>query len=261
MGKPNVSKFFRDAWSVVSEHSPQILTGIGIAGMLTTTALAVKATPKALRAIEEKQREEGVDKLPLKDVAKATWKCYIPAGVTCAASVVCLIGAQSVNGRRNTALAAAYKLSETALTEYKEKVVEMVGEKKEQAVRESIAKDRVEKQVPGNTEIYITEKGDTLFLEPISGRVFKSDVESIRKAINTINYNLTHDILGYVSLNEFYDEIGLAHTSLGDDLGWNLGSGDGLLDVDLFPEKVEDKPCFCIYYNKNPYYDYQKYYR
>ena len=261
MGKPNVSKFFRDAWSVVSDHGPQILTGIGIAGMITTTVLAVKATPKALRAIEEKQREEGVDKLPLKDVAKATWKCYIPAGITGATSIACLIGAQSVNSRRNAALAAAYKIFETALTEYKEKVVEMIGEKKEQAVRESIAKDKVEKHVPGNTEIYITEKGDTLFLEPISGRVFKSDVESVRQAINTINYNMISDIFGYASLNDFYDEIGLARTSLGDELGWNIGNGDGQLKIDLFPEKADDKPCFCLYYDRNPHYDYQKYSR
>ena len=27
------------------KHSPEILTGIGIAGMITTTVLAVKATP------------------------------------------------------------------------------------------------------------------------------------------------------------------------------------------------------------------------
>ena len=261
MGKPNVSKFFKDAWTSVSAHSPQILTGLGIAGMLTTTVLAVKATPKALRLIEEKKREEGVDKLTAVETVKTTWKCYVPAVLTGSASAACMIGAQSVNMRRNAALAAAYKISETALTEYREQVIETIGEKKEQAVREKVAKEKVKKHMSENTEIYITEKGDTLFLDPISGRLFKSDVETIRKAINKINYDLTHDIMGYVSLNDFYDEIGLARTSLGDDLGWNIGGGDGLLEIDLFPEKAEDKPCFCLYYNKNPYYDFQSYYR
>ena len=267
MGKGNVSKFFKDAWGSVSAHSPQILTGIGIAGMVTMTVLAVRATPKALRLIEEKKKEEHVDKLPPVDVVKATWKCYIPAVATGVASTACLIGAQAENSRRNAALAAAYKLSETALTEYREKVIETIGEKKEESIREKVAKDKVQNHMANATEIYITERGDTLFLDPISGRLFKSDVETIRRAINKINYDLTHDILGYVSLNDFYDEIGLARTSLGDDLGWNIGGGDGLLEIDLFPEKTEDpntgkaQPCFCLYYNKNPYYEYQYYNR
>ena len=50
MNKPNVADLFKSVKMVVSKHSPEILTGIGIAGMITTTILAVKATPKALFA-------------------------------------------------------------------------------------------------------------------------------------------------------------------------------------------------------------------
>ncbi len=39
----------------MKKHSPEILTGIGIAGMITTTVMAVKATPKALILLEEKK--------------------------------------------------------------------------------------------------------------------------------------------------------------------------------------------------------------
>lgn len=39
----------------MKKHSPEILTGIGIAGMITTTVMAVRATPKALILIEEKK--------------------------------------------------------------------------------------------------------------------------------------------------------------------------------------------------------------
>ena len=46
--KLNVSKLCKDAKVMVSKRSPEILTGLGIAGMITTTVLAVKATPKAL---------------------------------------------------------------------------------------------------------------------------------------------------------------------------------------------------------------------
>lgn len=261
MNKTGVSKFFKDAWLSVSAHSPQILTGLGIAGMVTTTVLAVRATPKALRLIEEKKHEERTDKLTPVDTIKATWKCYVPAAVTGVASTACLIGAQSVNARRNAAIAAAYKISETAFADYREKVIETIGEKKEEAVREKVAKKRVEEHMARNTEVFITEKGDTLFLDPLSHRLFKSDIELIRQAINNLNYELTTNFVGYVSLNEFYDEIGLARTSIGDDIGWNLDNGNGLIKIDTFPVKEDDKPCLCLDYIQPPTHNFRDYYR
>ena len=165
MNKPNISKFFKKVKFNVSKHSPEILTGVGIAGMITTTVLAVKATPKAIELIEEeKQNREEMTESPMKtmEYVKVAWKPYIPAAVTCIVSTACLIGASSVNSKRNAALAAAYNLSKTALTEYKEKVVETIGEKKEQIVKEKVAKEKIEKNPVGKNEIIITGKGDIL---------------------------------------------------------------------------------------------------
>ena len=47
--KTNVSKIMKDIKITMSKRSPEILTGLGIAGMITTTVLAVKATPKAIK--------------------------------------------------------------------------------------------------------------------------------------------------------------------------------------------------------------------
>ena len=115
--------------------------------MITNTVVALKATPKALELINEKKQEYDVDKLKALDVVKTTWKCYVPATVTGSLSIACLIGASSVNFRRNAALATAYRLSETALSEYREKVVETIGEKKEQNIRESVAKEQIKKNL------------------------------------------------------------------------------------------------------------------
>ena len=262
MNKSNAATLFKRMQTSIAKHSPEILTGLGVAGMITTTVLAVRATPKALRLIEEKKRDEGLDKLTPVQTVKATWKCYIPAAVSGTTSVFCILGASSVHAKRNAALATAYKLSETALTEYREKVIETIGEKKEQTVREKVAQDRVIKNAGSTTEVYLTDKGDTLFLDPVSNRQFKSDIEIIRKAVNKLNYNMTHDILGYVSLNQFYDEIGLAHSSIGDDIGWNLENGKGLLEVEFFPQITDEgKPCICLDYSVAPKYGFDTYYR
>lgn len=57
MDKKTIAATIRNMQTAVKKHSPEILTGIGIAGMITTTVLAVRATPKALILIEEKKDE------------------------------------------------------------------------------------------------------------------------------------------------------------------------------------------------------------
>ncbi len=260
MAKLNFTKLTKDAKRFVSKKSPEILTGIGIAGMITTTVLAVKATPKALELLakaEDGKLDDGhSDPLTVVEKIKVAWKPYIPAVVTGTLSVACLIGASSVNARRNTALATAYKLSETALTEYKQKVIETVGEKKEKIVREAIDKDRIEKNPVSKNEVIVTKKGETLCYEAISGRYFKSDMDSIEKAVNEINRRLLNDM--YISLNELYDEIGLDHISIGEDLGWNMDAG--LIDIEWSSQIADDgTPCIVMNYGHAPKYGYYKF--
>lgn len=54
MNLSNIAKSLRIA---MKKHSPEILTGIGIAGMVTTTVLAVRATPKAIKILEDERYE------------------------------------------------------------------------------------------------------------------------------------------------------------------------------------------------------------
>ena len=260
MAKLNFSKMVKDTKRFISAKSPEILTGIGIAGMITTTVLAVKATPKALDLIakaEDAKFDNGhEDPLTTIEKVKVAWKPYIPAAVTGTLSVVCLIGASSVNARRNAALATAYKLSETALTEYKQKVIETVGEKKEKIVREAIDKDKIEKNPVSKSEVIVTKKGETLCYEAISGRYFKSDIDTIEKAVNEINRRLLNDM--YISLNELYDEIGLENISLGEDLGWKVE--DGLIEIEWSSQIADDgSPCIVMNYLRAPKYGYYRF--
>lgn len=254
MGKPILSQFAKDVSLAMKKHSPEILTGIGIAGMVTTTVLAVKATPKAIRLMEEKKEELEVDWLTAVETVKTTWKCYIPAVITGATSVACLIGASSVSLKRNAALATAYKISETALTEYKEKVIETIGEKKERTVREKVAEERIKNDPITNKEIIITKQGETSCYDSISGRYFKSDMEHIKKAEIKLNAQILTGMGGYVSLNDFYDELGLPHIDIGEDLGWNL---DNRIELDLSSHIAADgTPCIVVGHTVAPKYGY-----
>lgn len=254
MNKLNWSKMANDIRSGLQKHSPEILTGIGIAGMITTTVLAVRATPKALLLIEEKKTEEDVDKLKPVEVVRMTWTCYIPATVTGALSIACLVGASSVSLKRNTALATAYSLSESALKTYQEKVIETIGEKKEKEIRDEIAKGQLKKDPLVNKEVIVTGKGETLCYDTISGRYFKCDIEKIRRVEAMLNKELYSSM--YVSLNDFYYEIGLRSTELGDELGWNTDMGP--INFDFSSQLAEDDtPCLVINYHIAPRYDYR----
>lgn len=244
----DIKKMRSTVVNAVSEKSPEILIGFGLAGMLTSTVLAVKATPKALDILEQEDRE-----LSKIDKVKLTWKCYAPAAVGYCASAACIIGAQSVNAKRNAVLAGAYKLSETALLEYRDKVVDILGEEKEKEIRDSIAKDRVERD--SISEVIVTGKGDTLCYDMISGRYFKSDIDKINKAINEINYRLTHENI--ISLNELYLELGMKPTDMGYEQGWNID--DGLVNVKFSSIISEDdQPCIVMHLYNPPKFGFDR---
>ena len=118
MDKKGVTSMVKGIQRALRKHSPEILTGIGIAGMIAATVTAVRATPKALQLIDNKEISDG-KRLNTQEIIQTTWKCYVPAAITGVLSVACLIGASSVNAKRNAALATAYTISETALKEYR----------------------------------------------------------------------------------------------------------------------------------------------
>lgn len=253
MNKSKFNGIMRSARATMVRRSPEILTGIGVAGMITTTVLAIKATPKAMQLIEEEKAAKNTDKLTVTETVKTTWKCYIPMAVTGTLSVACIVGATSTNAKRNAALAAAYKLSETALAEYKEKVVETIGEKKEKEVRSKVAKSKVENNPPKSNEVILTGKGRTLCFETLSGRYFYSDIDTIKQVENKLNHKLLRN--DTLSLSEFYYEIGLDATSISDDLGWRIDNGliNLYFDSQLTPN---GEPCVVIDYETVPKYGY-----
>ena len=257
MSKEGLKRTIKSAGRVLTKYSPGILTGIGITGMIGATFMAVKATPKALYLIEAKKEESEVEELTPVETIKTCWKCYIPATLTTVVSAVCLIGASTVSAKRNAALATAYSISEAALREYQEKVVEVVGEKKEKAVRDAVAKNQIERDPVTKSEVVIIDSNsNTLCYEPLSGRYFKSTIDKIKKAEIKLDRQMIQEM--YVSLNDFYWEIGLDGTDLGDQMGWNLSKG--YMDLSFSSQLADDgTPCAVIVYGIPPVYDYQHY--
>ena len=250
MRKFNLPSMLQTTRDSMIKHSPEILTGIGIAGMIMTVIVAVKATPKALDSISKEEYEQKRDLTPMETV-KVAWKPYIPAVITGALSSACLIGANSVNLKRNAALAAAYTLSDTAFREYREKVVETIGEKKEQVVKDKVAEKQILEH-PVSNEVTVVGKGPSLCLEPLSMRYFNTDISTIKKAQNDINAQILEGVCGNATVNDFYDALNISHTDVGDSLGWDL---DNRVNIHISAQVTESgEPCLVIGHDNPPKY-------
>lgn len=262
---------------IITKNSPTILTGVAVAGLVTTTVLGVRATPKALALIDDyvwnKYEDEvenpeemsfaewlGVDTdgyswrdranyLSRIETVKLTWKTYIPTFAVGAITIACIISANHISLRRNAALASLYGLTEAAFKEYQTKVVETIGKNKELKIRDEVSADRIKKNPLGENEVIFTGKGEVMCYDSLSGRYFKSDIEQIRRTINGLNRDLLSDM--FLTVNEFYYAIGLSGIKLGDQMGWDIDKG--LLEVDFSAQLSEDgEPCLVLNYSIEP---------
>ena len=241
-----LGEIFKRAGRLASDNSPVILTAIGVAGTLTTAYLTGRATFKAADILAE--NESMAYPLEPKQKVALTWRMYIPAAASAILTVSAIMCANRVGSRRAAALAAAYSLSERAYEEYRSKIIERLGEKKEQAFRDEIAQERVNRDPVGNREVIFAGESSQLCYEAYTGRYFLCDMETLRKAQNDINHQVLHD--SYASLSDLYALIGLPDTANSDEVGWN---SDRLLEL-KFSAVLSDtsRPCISVEFTVAP---------
>src|SRR5215475_10887966 len=127
-------ELFKKASTLVTDNATNILTGLGITGVVTTAYFTGKASFKAaevIREIEEAEVEGNPKVETTFDKVKLVWPFYIPAASVGVTTVTSIFLANRVASKKMTALAVASGISERALQEYKAKVIQKFGENKE----------------------------------------------------------------------------------------------------------------------------------
>lgn len=252
----DISKLIESTKKKLSDNAPEIMIGFGLAGMLTSTIMAVKATPKAMAIIEEEEDYLNRELTKI-EKAKLVWKPYVPAALGYCASTALIIGANNVNSKRSAMFAGAYKLSEQTLATYRDKVIETIGEEKEREISDKVARNKVKeaRQTSYHANEVIYGTGQCLCYDPISGRYFNSDMDKIRKVENDLNYRLMKE--NTISLNEFYTELGMECTDMGFKYGWNID--EGLIEVRFTSTITDDnKLCLVVTFARSPRLDFDK---
>jgi hypothetical protein len=178
----------------------------------------------------------------MKESAKRVWKLYIPAAAAGATTIVCIVGLRRVDGAKLIAAQTALGVSQRAFDGYREQVLEVLGEKKDQI----FAAQAVEKQVKDTPQpAILVGSGTFLCYETFTGRYFKCDKSTLDRAVNDINAKmLRHD---YATLDDFYYEIGLEYTTSSGQSGWK---SDTLLELTYSSVLTrEHEPCLAFDYN------------
>lgn len=260
----DLSALFQRAGKVAAKNSPAILSAIGVTGTLATAYLAAKGAFQAAPILEEKENERADEnrakdyeanpdlkhdpnyqpdsELTTQEKVEATWKCFVPAAVSIGVTITAIIFAAQVNERRNAALMSAYSVVEKSYGEYRAKTISKVGKTKEQAIRDELAQDRVSENPPRQSEVIIIAEGKNLCRDSFTGRYFNTDMQTLRKVENDINFEIRNQ--GYASLSDVWDRLGLVHTSGSDDLGWN---GDRQFEMKISTTlSDQNQPCFSI---------------
>lgn len=243
-----IKSFVRTFGKTIDVNSPTILTALGVAGVFSTIALTIKGTYYAVGVIDDEEfflkRE-----LTNREIIRIVWKLYIPTAASTVLTVAAIIGSNHISTKRVAALTSLYTLTDKALREYQDKVVELLGEKKEAKIRDSLLQDKLDSNPP--KEIILTGNGQHLMYDALSGRYFRSDIEKVRKAQNDFNEILFNDM--FLPLNDFYELIGLEEIEMGRAAGWDVQNGK--LDI-RFTSKIspDGEPCIVIEYKIEPKY-------
>lgn len=235
MKKIPFGKMVKVSKAFLVKHSADILTGFTACGVVITALETRKATIKA----EEYLRVNGYDKANPDTQKVLKWesrKNYILPVVTGAATIGAAVGANYINHKQIAGLAAACTVAETALSEHRDKIEELMGEKALQKIDDDVNIDKAVDILDNDDEVYDTGRGKVLCCEGyLSGRKFWADPDWIKRAVNDFNERVNQDT--YCSYAEFLDILWQDCRSIviprsAENLGYNVHQ-NGLMRIEI----------------------------
>lgn len=226
----------------VKRNAPTILTIFGGAGVVVTSVLAVKATPKAMALIKREKEVKG-EELTKMEIVKTAGPAYIPAVISGVGTLACIFGANVLNKHQQAALMSAYTLVDNSFKEYKSKLKELYGEETHNKIVDAIAVEKAQdmrvwtENMCVQCDLAIEEHGSEprLFYDMHSGRYFESTIEQVMAAEYHLNRN--YILRGYAYLNDLYEFLGIEQTDYGSVMGW-APLDDGMYWIDFNHRKA-----------------------
>lgn len=256
------------------KYSPEILTTVGVVGVIAAGVMASRATLKLSPIIEQKQStlelirsedisEEYTEDTKNKDIAKVyiqtglrVVKLYGPAVSLAALSVISIVSAHGIMRKRNIALAAAYKTVESAFSEYRKRVAEELDDDREMLISRNVYEEIVKDEDTGDeVAVQLAHLGHSpyaKFFDELSSN-WRKNADYNLMFVRTMEQNF-NDLLhsrGHVFLNEVYDAFDIPHTKAGAVVGWVRGNGDDFIDFGVYDLLDDTKRAFVNGYERS----------
>lgn len=252
----------------VQKHSPVLLFGAGVVGVVTAAVLASRATLKLDETLEETQYDlDRVKDAELTEdytssdrqrdmavvyarVAGKVARLYGPSILIGITSIAALTGSHVILTRRNTAVMAAYAVLDRGWREYRARVVNELGADKDREFRHGLTERTiVEETAEGPVTKTVKDKlpcdvsGYARFFDEVSPNWKPSP--GYNQMFLQCQQNYANDLLksrGHVFLNDVFDMLGISRTSAGAVAGWiydpkrdqSKNPGDNFVDFGIF---------------------------
>ena len=232
----------------LKKHSPEILIGFGIAGVIASTVMACKATRKLDDILEkhdglmERARAEETPEQVKKSTAMvyahtagSLAKLYAPAVALGVVSLGCIVGSNQILRKRNAALAASCAALNKGWKEYRQRVVDRFGDDVEKQIFYNLQPEEVEETVTDDKGKEKTVKKTVGVVGPNGGDQFtryftKGNVNwkpdwDYNKTLISLRQSYFNDVLRAkkgkpLTVNEVFRELGFAECKEGMTWGW-----------------------------------------
>lgn len=226
----DVKKLSHAALSMWHKNSPTILGGLSIGGYLASVGLGINATIKAVKRVEEAEKEKG-EKLTKKEIFKEVWPFYVSTLCALTAATASGFGSLHKWNEKSTSYAAGYALYEAAHSDLEEQVEKYVSKKKIQETKDEEAEKKVDSLVWDERTVRDTGVGQPI-LDLLTGQQFIADIEMVKRGFNNANAELLNNRY-YISVNEALSYIPgmIDDTVIGDLMVFTLDRG--LIDPDF----------------------------
>lgn len=247
----NLGVLGSEVTKMVIKKSPGILAGLGIGCFIFSTVAAVKATPKAMKKIEEAKAKDPIDKV------RAGWRYYVIPGIGIILGTTCVVASVLVSNKRCAQLATACLGYEQLLSKQYEKTEEIVGKKKAEEIRDAVDIERMREVPFSSVGVYDTGYGHVLFYDSVSKRYFRSNIHKVQKAVEDLNVQLSDETK--VTYSDLCNKWNIPASTLTDGAIWDTVQGDYpvrlRMPCDELPTKITEdgsEPCFVLSFSHGP---------
>ena len=262
-GSQLLTKIALKSGRFLKRNSTTILTLFAAGGVVVTAVTAVKATPEAMRRIEEAEDEKGED-LTRFEVVKVAAPVYVPSMLFGVSTIACVFGAHVLNHKQQASLISAYAFADTAHKDYRRKLVELYGEEADENIRTALAMEKrtegLAAYAPGLSPLVDMDADKQLFYDQFLGRYFEATMTEVLNA--EFHFNRNFALGGYISMEDWYNFLGIEPPEWSNCLGWNADSfyEDGLMPwIEFDHDKVtmdDGLECIIISFPWEPKADY-----